>query len=84
MVWNGTKDLDTTLVYDLPQHHYNASVSLHRSSIYHVSMWSDYSNLIDIKIEKLHYTRYIPTNWSCLDHVALKSHFNNIWSNKWF
>jgi hypothetical protein len=48
-------------------------------------MWSAYSNLIDIKIEKLlymillvSYTRYGPTSWSHLDHVALQSHFNNI------
>jgi hypothetical protein len=33
MVWNGTKDLNTTLVYDLPLHHYNVSVSSHRSSL---------------------------------------------------
>jgi hypothetical protein len=60
-------------------------------AFYHVSMWSAYSNLIDIEIEKLlymillvSYTWYVPTSWSHLDHLALQSHFNNILSSEWF
>jgi hypothetical protein len=59
-------------------------------SLFYVSMWTTYSNIIDIKRAKLiyrillvSYTWYGPTSWSDLDHVALQSHFNKIWSSKW-
>jgi hypothetical protein len=76
----------TSILHQYMTYHYTIIMLLFASIVqaFFMIMFSDYSNLIDIKVEKLlfrillvSYTRYGPTSWSHLDHVALQFHFKD-------